>query len=270
MRRFAVLLLLPVLFLTTPAAASTGPEYVAMGSSFAAGPGIPPVEPGSPAPCGRSVHNYANLVAGDLGLHLTDASCSGATTANVLSQDQDGQPPQIDAVGPGTRLVTVTIGGNDIDYLGSLDTYSCQDEGGTNCGTVDTGAIAAVLPVLTQRLENVVTAVHDRAPRARVVLVNYFTILPPSGACPGVPLTPDQLAYERFLAASLKHDTTVAARATGATLVDLATVSSRHNACSALPWVNTYDVAAGLVPYHPKAVGMAGAAALVERALFHH
>jgi lysophospholipase L1-like esterase len=248
-------------------AATAGLSYVAMGSSFAAGPGIPPAESGSPSGCARSSDNYANDVARQIGANLTDVSCSGAVTADILTDDQDGQSPQIDAVGSGTQLVTVTIGGNDIDYLGSLDTYSCQDEGGSNCGTVDTGGIASTLTVLTQRLENVVTAIQARAPQARVLLVDYFTILPDSGACTGVPLTADQLSYEHSLAADLVQDTAGAAGATGAGLVDLATASDQHNACSAQPWVNTYDVASGLSPYHPNAAGMTGAAQLIEQSL---
>ncbi len=40
-----------------------GLKYVALGSSFAAGPGIPSPQPGTPAACGRSTNNYASLVA---------------------------------------------------------------------------------------------------------------------------------------------------------------------------------------------------------------
>jgi lysophospholipase L1-like esterase len=265
-------IVLTLITLALPGTASAAPPpaglaYVAMGSSFAAGPGIAPGEAGSPSGCARSANNYANVLARDIGADLTDVSCSGATTANVLTDAQDGQSPQIDAVGAGTQLVTVTIGGNDIDYLGSLDTYSCQDSGGTNCGTVDTGAITSTLTVLTQRLENVVTAVHSRAPQAHVLLVNYFTILPGSGACAGVPLTADHLSYERSLAADLAQDTATAANATGATLVDLATASAPHNSCTAAPWVNTYDVAPGLSAYHPNPTGMTAAAQLVEQSL---
>lgn len=269
-RRIAVLCTMSLALAATgvlPAAASPGLSYVAIGSSFAAGPGIQPVEPGGPAACGRSANNYPNIVARDIGARLTDVACSGATTANVLTDDQDGQPPQIDAVGSDTRLVTVTIGGNDIDYLGSLDSYSCQDENGTNCGTVDTGAIATTLTVLTQRLANVVDAVRARAPRARVLLVNYFAILPRQGSCDGVPLTADQLGYERYLAANLLNDTWMAARATGATVVNLAGASAQHSACAARPWVDKFDVPAGLAPYHPNATGMTNAARLVELAL---
>jgi lysophospholipase L1-like esterase len=272
MRLPIALTLLALMPLALPATASAAPPpaglaYVAIGSSFAAGPGITPGEAGSPSGCARSANNYANDLARDIGADLTDVSCSGATTDDVLTDTQDGQPPQIDAVGAGTQLVTVTIGGNDIDYLGSIDTYSCQDSGGTNCGTVDTGAIASTLTVLTQRLENVVTAVHSRAPQAHVLLVNYFTILPGSGACTGVPLTAEYLDYERSLAADLAQDTATAADATGATLVDLAAASASHNSCASAPWVNTYDVAPGLSAYHPNATGMTAAAQLIEQSL---
>ena len=279
--RFVVLLLVPLLVLTLvpatpslgePAAAPVngdphGPAYVAMGSSFAAGPGIKPAEAGSPAKCVRSAANYANLVAARLGEHLTDVSCTGATTADVLTAAQSGQPPQIDAVGPATRLVTVTIGGNDIDYFGSLAAYSCHDAGGRTCHAVNTAAIRRALSVLTRRLENVVRAIHARAPRARVLLVNYFTVLPARGACAGVPLSARHAAYERSLAASLARDTATAAHAAGATLVDLAAASAAHDACSAQPWVNTFTPGPGYWPYHPTSAGMAGAALLIEQAL---
>jgi lysophospholipase L1-like esterase len=250
------------------AAATAGLNYVGMGSSFASGPGIPPAQPGSgAAACTRSAANYASLVAEDIGANLTDASCGGATTANVLTDSQNGQPPQIDAVTPATQLVTVTIGGNDVDYLGSIDSYSCQTGGGSNCGTVDQGSIDQTFGVLAGRIENVVNAVHATAPQAKVLLVNYFTILPDSGVCTGVPLTADQAAYERSIASRLADATSTAATATGATLVDLAAASHGHDACAAVPWVETYTPAAGRSQYHPNEAGMAGAAALVESAL---
>src|SRR5262250_1331586 len=85
---------------------SKGARYVALGSSFAAGPGIE-TQLGS---CSRSDHNYAHLVAAALELELTDVSCGGATTANILDTPQGGATPQLAAVGADTALVTVTIG----------------------------------------------------------------------------------------------------------------------------------------------------------------
>ena len=88
-----------------------GSQYVAMGSSYAAGFFIQPQEPGAGA-CGRSLLDYPHLVAAKLRLSLNDVSCGGAVTANALDTPQGSAPPQIDAVTPNTRLVTMTIGGS--------------------------------------------------------------------------------------------------------------------------------------------------------------
>jgi hypothetical protein len=101
-----------------------GQRYVAIGSSFAAGPMLPPAKGGAPARCGQSMNNYPTLLAERFGMILTDRSCSGATTNNVLGPWGD-IPPQINAVTPQTRLVTVTIGGNDLNYIGNLFTATC-------------------------------------------------------------------------------------------------------------------------------------------------
>ncbi len=97
-----------------------GSHYVAMGSSFAAGPGLPPRAPGSPRRAGRSARNYAHLVASALGLDLHDVTYSGATTGDILGPSAAGQPAQLDAVTPATRLVTITAGGNDVGFVPRL------------------------------------------------------------------------------------------------------------------------------------------------------
>ena len=92
-------------------------RYVAVGSSMAAGPGIKPRVPGSPARAGRSTLNYPHLVAERLGYELVDVTYSGATTANLLADGQHGAAPQFDALDGSEALVTVTIGGNDAAYM---------------------------------------------------------------------------------------------------------------------------------------------------------
>ncbi|WP_274912524.1 SGNH/GDSL hydrolase family protein [Streptomyces sp. WZ-12] len=255
-----------------PAQAATagvprGVKYVAMGSSFAAGPGITPTKPGSPAGCERSADNYASKVAARLGLALTDVTCSGATTADILTTGQDGQPPQISAVAADTRLVTVTIGGNDVDYLGSLIDYSCQDTQRSPCGAVDQDAIGTALKTVHTKIGDVVAAVHRRAPKAQVLLVNYLTVLPTSGVCSGVPLTAAQAGFERNVAARLRSATQQAAAAQRATVIDAASASIGHDACSATPWVEKYDVPSGHTPYHPKPNGMAAVADMITASL---
>src|SRR6476661_1721175 len=95
---------------------------VALGSSFASGPGIDPVvEPR----CGRSGANYAHLVAERLGYDLIDVTSGGAAIDDLLTRPQalmtgGTVPPQIEAVVPDAGLVTVTVGGNDVEYLRTL------------------------------------------------------------------------------------------------------------------------------------------------------
>ena len=109
------LLLLASHTMAQSAPLSAGMQHVALGSSFAAGPGIPQ----QAATCGRSDHNYSHLVAATLGLMLTDVSCSGATTGHILDTPQGEAPPQLSALQAETALVTLTIGGNDISYSSS-------------------------------------------------------------------------------------------------------------------------------------------------------
>ena len=84
---------------------------------MAAGPGIRPRAAGSPLRAGRSARNYPHLIAGRLGLDLTDVTYSGATTAHIVRERQNGAPPQVDALEGSEYLVTITIGGNDAGYV---------------------------------------------------------------------------------------------------------------------------------------------------------
>jgi hypothetical protein len=71
-------------------------KYVAMGSSFAAGPSVPDLVVGQA--CFGSTGNYAHLVASDLALELVDVTCSGATIDNLTSVAQGVNPPQIEGM----------------------------------------------------------------------------------------------------------------------------------------------------------------------------
>lgn len=245
-----------------------GAHYVALGSSFAAGPGIPPPKPGNAPACGRSADNYATQVAARLKLTLTDVTCSGSTTADILTTPQSGQGPQIDAVTSSTSLVTMTIGGNDVNYLGSLFAYSCQNSGGTSCAEVDRAAMDRALTTVGGKIGAVITAVRDRAPDARILVVDYFTILPASGRpCTGIGLTEDEVQYELSVARRLRMATLQAVAAGHATLIDLAAKSIIHNGCADVPWVERSTTAPGRVPYHPNEAGMTAAANLILQRL---
>lgn len=248
-------------------------RYVALGSSYAAGPGLPNQVPGTENTCRRSANNYPHQVAGQLGLALTDVSCGGATTENILTKGQYGLPAQIDAVTADANLVTITIGGNDIGYISSLFGYSCLNAPNVVpkaqldafCQPVDRRAIEQGMSTVEGKIVNVVNAVRQRAPQARVLLVNYLTVLPPKGTptCSTVPLTPEELAFEQQVAQQLVQATGRAAETTKATLVDAAGASVQHHACAAQPWTWGWVVGAA---YHPNLEGTTAVAGLVADA----
>ncbi len=82
-----------------------------------------------------------------------------------------------------------------------------------------------------------------------------------------MPLTTAQAGFERNVAARLRSATQQAATAQRATVIDAAGASTGHNACSATPWVETYDVPSGRTPYHPKSEGMAAVADMITARL---
>lgn len=256
-------------------------EYVSLGSSFAAGPGVTRRADGSPWLCDQSADNYAHLVARDRGLELTDMSCSGAVTGDVLDGGQYFQGPQLEAVTSRTRLVTITVGGNDVSYLGNLFAWSCAKRSGDVptafrlAGVCDEHSRAEVdraFADLPDRLTEVVDRVRDQAPRAQVVLVDYATVLPATGTCAALPMTAEQVDRGREVAERLRQVTRDVAAQTGATLVQASEVTADHSICSDDPWVYGFEWGSNplghpVFPYHPTEEAMAAIADAVEQAV---
>lgn len=228
----------------------TGAEYVAMGSSFAAGPGLGDNEPGSPAFCSRSTRNYAHRVAASLGLSLSDVSCGGATTSHILRGGQLFQGSQIDAVGPATKLVTVTIGGNDINYIGGLGSWACQT--GPDhvfplwrplaCMKFKVGSPEDLQKTRAALIE-IAALVHQRAPQAQLIFVDYATVLPPAGSCPErLPLSEAQMAEGRSVAMALNRITAEAADSGGDLLVKASELTAAHDICAADSWIVPFRI----------------------------
>ncbi|NLE81802.1 MAG: SGNH/GDSL hydrolase family protein [Rhodococcus sp.] len=276
---------------TQPANATAPPivkeplNYVALGSSFAAGPLISPVVD---ANCTRSGNNYPHLVAEQLGYRLTDRSCSGATTASILHKPHQPnyglgapQPPQIEAVTANTDLVTVTIGGNDVGHMSRLVADSCatlfeRARGGSSsavfdglCSTVGTAPSTEPAPdayaKVEAALEAIVAEVRSRSPEAKVVFVDYLRIVPQDGTvCDAVPLTPERAKKTVRIHDAVADATARAAKDTGAQLVRASQLGVGHSACSDDPWLAGFEVvqpgSGGAIFYHPNAKGMAAVA----------
>jgi lysophospholipase L1-like esterase len=194
-------------------------RYVALGSSMAAGPGIPPRARDAPLRAARSAANYPHLVAERLGLDLVDVTYSGATTANVLTDRQHGSPPQAGVLDGSEVLVTVTIGGNDVGYAPLLTAAglppvlrSAPLLGDRLRELLDPTARDRALVAVEESLTRVGRIVRQRAPRARVFFVDYLTVLPPAGQ-PAAPVSDVDAALGRRVAATLERLTAEAAAA---------------------------------------------------------
>lgn len=253
-------------------------RYVALGSSMAAGPGIRPRAAGAPWRSGRSARNYAHLIAGRYDYDLVDVTFSGATTANVLTERQRGAPPQLDALDGSESLVTITIGGNDVGYVPLLMAASLPRPlrrlpllGDRISELLDPDARNQALATVFESLCAVGRAVRQRSGGARILFVDYLTMLPPAGA-PAPPLSTADADLGRHVAAALERMTADAAAATGCGIVHAAAVSRRHHAWSAEPWTTLpgrfgVPLPGRPAPLHPNPAGMCTVADLVAAQL---
>lgn len=246
---------------------TAGDKYVALGSSFASGPLIPD---SADQACLRSTNNYAHLVAAQLKLTLTDVSCAGATSDNVVSQPQGANPAQITAVTSDTKLVTVTVGGNDVTY--TVSTLTCATDGtkGRTClgSDVNQTAIDAEFAALPAKMLAMLQAIQRAAPKAKVLLVAYPRVLPASATpCPpSVPMTQADLKYLAGVGNRLQSILTRAATTAKVGFVDTYTPKG-HDACAAPDqrWVEGEVPASPAFQFHPNAAGMAAQAKLIVK-----
>jgi len=250
-----------------------GSRYVAMGSSFASGPDLGPPRPGTPARCTRSAVSYPVLLAQRLHLDLADETCSGATTEHVLGPWGE-LPPQIEAVTAETRLVTATIGGNDIYYSSGVIAAACAEGRFMLAGELRPCPPRKAIPdeayaSLERNLARIAAEVRRRAPGARLIFVEYPALIP-ARLCPGTPLSAADAAESRRKAARLAQITERVAARAGVEVIRTDSLGRGHTACSRQPWINGFPAGSpGVdgIAWHPTRAGMRAMAGLVEARL---
>jgi lysophospholipase L1-like esterase len=272
--RLACLTAVLVALAAAPAAANAN-SYVSLGDSYVAGPVIPIQI--MPWGCLKSDHNYAHLAAPQLGLDLRDPSCSGAKTDHmsaVQGVSPGPNPPQFDALGADTTLVTLGIGGNDIGFSSlAKDCFStspngspCWDKYVVNGVDEISRRIADTAP----KVASVLQGIHARAPSARVLVVNYPAIFPDSGpGCyPQIPVADGDVVWLREKEKELNQMLADQAAANGASVVDWYTASIGHDACQppVIKWVEGPVPMNAAAPVHPNLIGMIAASDLVVAA----
>lgn len=248
------------------------PEYVALGSSFAAGAGLGRLQPGSPLLCARSIDGYPQQLARAQHLAIVDMSCGGAVASQVLRGGQFFQGPQIRTITPATRLVTLTIGGNDVNYVGDLSLLAARHTNTLFGRLVRAFWSGPKTPALRHYPETEATmaatlrAIHARAPNARIVVATYPTILPRTGTCARIGLDAREADTMRAVGDRLAALTGPVARANGALLIDMHRLGVGHDACSAEPWTRGW-ANGGVAPFHPTLAGARATAAAIADAI---
>jgi lysophospholipase L1-like esterase len=276
----AIAALLCAPFISSSASAGTG-RYVSLGDSYTAGPLIPSPA-GSPVGCLRSSHDYPSLVAA--AIHpssFRDVSCQGADTTNMAGPESlplGSNPPQFSALTRGTSLVTLQLGGNNINFINiviNCTVLSFLDPAGSPCKSLytfgGTDRLARAVTQTAAKIAAVLRGIHRRAPSARVLLVGYPVILPArgSGCWPRVPIAHGDVPYLRGVELRLNKMLATAAAANGASYVNTYTASIGHDACqpTGTKWVEDLVPTSPAAPMHPNALGEKNMARQVIAAL---
>ncbi|MEU6390973.1 SGNH/GDSL hydrolase family protein [Streptomyces sp. NPDC046939] len=265
--------------LTVPAQAAPQPlPYVALGDSYSAASGVLPLDPSASPLCARSTANYPHVIAQRTGATLKDVTCGGAQTKDYAAAQYPGVPPQLNALGADTRLVTMTIGGNDNSTFIST-VLACASAGiatagqGHPCASLYGDKFTADIEGKTYpAVKAALKATRDKAPQARVAILGYPWIMPPTaqaGCFLKMPIASGDVPYVRDIQAHLNDAIRRAAAETGATYVDVAGASEGHDACQAsgTRWVEPALFGTNFVPVHPNARGEAAMADLAMDAL---
>jgi lysophospholipase L1-like esterase len=284
---------LTVVSLATPAGAATTKTYAALGDSYSSGEGA--CAPVTTAACGylhgtataadechRSKNAYAVRLKATLprSWKLLFAACSGATTENVLTSGQNGEPAQITRLTPATNLVTMTLGGNDAGFVSAVGTcVAAHTLFGSSCGGKIQWAISPA--TLRAQLAAVYAAVHTASPHARLLVLGYPRLFSPTPSatapCPVAAVDSKALskaedALNASIAAAVAHADKVAGKKF-ATFVNNGAVFKGHELCAgpaATSYLNGLLVGSGGArseSFHPNRVGQALLAARLKKAL---
>ncbi|MEO6531512.1 MAG: SGNH/GDSL hydrolase family protein [Specibacter sp.] len=200
--------------------------YTVMGDSYSAGTGG-----GAEAlPCLQSPNGYGNAYAAATGKTMLNVACYGAKIDDV----QMYQVPLIPAT---TKLITLTVGGNDIG-TGDVSAACLAAPQSATC----TAALNASLQKLTQlptSIKKLVKSIKLRVPAAKIAFVGYPRLFEPGNmALLGYPA--DQVKTAKLMngAADLLNTTiAISALANGARYVPVAWAFAGHGIPSASQWI---------------------------------
>ncbi|MFJ6279889.1 SGNH/GDSL hydrolase family protein [Arthrobacter subterraneus] len=244
--------------LVVPASASVAApsaplDYVAVGDSYAAGFGA-----GSYVnACGQSPLGLPGLLDARKQIQLTfSAACSGARAADIPGgvpdvPEQVGGLAATGVLGPQTDLVTITAGGNDVDFgriVGACATQTIEV-----CRQAVDLAVFQARTTVAADLDALYAQLAGAAPNAQIIVSGYPHLFSPEfGNAPLLSLE----AQELFNAGTDALNDVIEdrAEAAGFDFVGVTKRFDKHGIGSPEPWI-TFTGFTAIDDLHPTAKG---------------
>lgn len=181
----AATLLVPLAQAPASAGPGAGGGYIALGDSVPDAYGVAPGE------------GFVRLLADQLGLHVRNASVSGATTTSLIEEQLPRVLPSLRArnsnkvTADDVRLITVTIGGNDV-FRPVI--AACAPGFATTGGLTDecTSTVALILGQLATNYTEILGELRAAAgPTTTIAVMTYYnSLLEPCEFSPLAALAP--------------------------------------------------------------------------------
>lgn len=230
-------------------AEAAGASYVALGDSYASGLGSGSYTSASGS-CYRSTKAYPQLWANAHGpSSFSFMACSGAKTDDVVAN-------QLGPLSSATTLVTITIGGNDVNFSGVMT--DCVLYSTSTCVNEVSAAENQAQTVLPGKLDAVYTAIRAHAPNAKVVVLDYPRFYHVGvWYCVGLSDTARSKINEG--ANVLDGVISAAAARHGFAFADVRPLfAAGHEICDGSSWLHSVDWTNISQSYHPTASGQSG------------
>lgn len=161
-----------------PPSPDQAPIYLGLGDSYAAGTGGGTHIPNpfaAPVDCRQTYAAYPTQLRG------INLGCFGAKTGDVSAAvTWAASDPATKPYLENASLITVTVGGNDID-TGAVAAKCVTSIATTACKAALFNSLALKLPKLPGQIRSMVAVIKKKAPRAKIVLTGYprlFTVSP--------------------------------------------------------------------------------------------
>ena len=239
-----------------------GVPYAALGDSFSSGEGTYEYDFDTGELCHRGPWAWPRMVARRRGLdndEIDHRACTGATTAHILGpwplRAELAQLPRRRQTA--TRLVTLTIGGNDIDFGPKLRAVRISPGAVWPSPVYNRGETEYQINLGLQDLKRGLPAIYGwlrkMYPNARIVHVGYPRILPSLGEGPAYRcawLSNGERALADWILNRLNNTIRAAATSSrfGIEYVDVSEALDGHELCTTDPEVNDLAVEYNDIP----------------------